>query len=760
MAFASLADPCCTMPIEIPSLDDRRYQQLLEDSLARIPVHTPEWTNFNASDPGVTLIQIFAFLTESLLYRANQIPDRNRLKFLQLLGVSLQAASSSLGILTITNERGPLETITLDRDLEVRAGQVPFRSQRGLDVLPVETHVCFKHRLVEQPEEQKLYYRQLYASFLGDDTTADPLADVELYELVPLSARGSGGVDITKETVDNALWIALLARPNTPIDESRNAIAGKTVSLGVVPLTDTEEATRRLAPAGTETSLSKPVRIEIPSVPTGGLAPNTRPAYRTIATFSMPVDPVVFEAQLPAAEQLGNWPVDPLDLGADDFPPALEDTTNDRVITWLRIVWPDGVASRLSWSGINATIISQRTRVADELLPDGTGEPDQAVTVAHPPVIPESVKLIVTPAGGTPEEWKLIDDLSAAGAEVPAPNLREPPSRIPPPPQPSKVFALDAEAGRIRFGDGAHGARPPAGTTIRVSYDYGAGRAGNVGEKAVNQAPALPAGLKVVNPVRTWGGADSETVADGEAQITRYLQHRDRLVTAEDFKTIAKRAPGVDIGRVEVLAAFNPALARQEPGNAPGAVTLMLIPRFSSTRPDAPSPDQKFLSTVCAWLGPRRLVTTELFLEGPRYVSIWVSVAIEIVAAGSDPNSPNSTAVVREAVKAHVREFLAPLGAGNGGWSLRRPVLRLELVAEVSRVTGVALVNELFLAAGAGASVESVPFKGLELPRLDGIEVAIGSDPLPIEQLRGAAGAGVAGGGKRFVPVPKIPAEC
>jgi hypothetical protein len=70
------------MPLQIPSLDDRRYQELLDEALARIPVHNPEWTNFNKSDPGVTLIELFAFLTETLLYRANQIPERNRRKFL------------------------------------------------------------------------------------------------------------------------------------------------------------------------------------------------------------------------------------------------------------------------------------------------------------------------------------------------------------------------------------------------------------------------------------------------------------------------------------------------------------------------------------------------------------------------------------------------------------------------------------------------------------------------------------------------------
>ena len=60
------------MPLQAPNLDDRRYQQLLDDFM-RVPIHTPEWTNFNQSDPGVTIVQLFAFLTETLIYRANQI---------------------------------------------------------------------------------------------------------------------------------------------------------------------------------------------------------------------------------------------------------------------------------------------------------------------------------------------------------------------------------------------------------------------------------------------------------------------------------------------------------------------------------------------------------------------------------------------------------------------------------------------------------------------------------------------------------------
>ena len=50
------------MPITLPRIDDRRYDDLVAEALGRASVHTPEWTNLNRSDPGVTLIEVFAFL--------------------------------------------------------------------------------------------------------------------------------------------------------------------------------------------------------------------------------------------------------------------------------------------------------------------------------------------------------------------------------------------------------------------------------------------------------------------------------------------------------------------------------------------------------------------------------------------------------------------------------------------------------------------------------------------------------------------------
>lgn len=73
------------MPLQLPNLDDRTYDGLVEEARALIPVFAPEWTNHNESDPGITLVEMFAYLSEMLIYRANRVTDANRLAFLTLL---------------------------------------------------------------------------------------------------------------------------------------------------------------------------------------------------------------------------------------------------------------------------------------------------------------------------------------------------------------------------------------------------------------------------------------------------------------------------------------------------------------------------------------------------------------------------------------------------------------------------------------------------------------------------------------------------
>jgi hypothetical protein len=758
------------VPLTIPNLDNRRYQDLLDEALARVPVHTPEWTNFNKSDPGVTLIEVFAFLTENLLYRCNQIPERNRKKFLTLLNIPLQPATSSQGLITISNEKGALET--LNGGIEVRAGQIPFLTERGLDVLPVEGRIYFKQK-IDSPSPQILdYYQQLYASFRGSPQAPPP----QLYQAV-LFLPGSGPLQLS-QTVDGFLWLALLARPGEQPDYARAAIAGKTLSLGVVP--SLPESTAVL-PSGRAAGATAPVTLEvdIPDLRKGReLGPDRVPQYHPLETS--PVNdvftrPGTIDITLPAtAAEIDVWDdLDPLERGVDEFPPSLDDTSlNDRLIGWLRLRPSAAVPTQFLWLGINCVSIRQREHITGELLPNGTGEPDQTVKLSHAPVLPKSVTVAVTPpSAAISKSWTEVDDLFLAGPEVSTSDPGLPPGSPSLPAAPSNVFLLDAEAGQITFGDGVHGARPPEGATLRATYDFSVGAAGNVAAGSINTSSLPLSGFKFSNPIATWGGADAETASQGEKQISRYLQHRDRLVTAFDFETITLRTPGIQIARVEVLPNFHPELSMGRGGDAPGVLTLMLIPTFDARNPNAPSPTDDFLKTVCSYLDPRRLVTTEIFLRGPQYVGIWVSIGIQVL-----PGVPSGP--VREEVKSAILKFLAPATPGPQqlpddpatlfntpqtatykGWPLGKSVIALELMAVAGRAQGVEFVQEILLASD-GASVPQVDFTGLQLPQVLGIKVTDGA-ALGLDELRGgptkpAQGRTLTG----VAQVPVIPEEC
>lgn len=81
------------MALPVPNLDDRRFQDLVDDAKRMVMRRCPEWTDHNVSDPGVTLIETFAFMTDQLLFRLNQVPDRLYVKFLELIGLRLIPAT-------------------------------------------------------------------------------------------------------------------------------------------------------------------------------------------------------------------------------------------------------------------------------------------------------------------------------------------------------------------------------------------------------------------------------------------------------------------------------------------------------------------------------------------------------------------------------------------------------------------------------------------------------------------------------------------
>ena len=802
------ASPGEQMTIEIPVLDDRSYDQLVAEARSRIAVHTPEWTNLNPSDPGITLLELFSFLTDNLLYRSNRIPLANRLKFLTMLGISLQPPTPGRGLVTITNAKGPLEPpLGLPAGTEVRAGQVRFATTTPLAVLPVTAQAYYKKP--EQPDAAtKARYEVIYQTFLDTDTD-----QLSFYSPIRLDDPATGKPDPVVDlgdaengTIDGSLWLAVLAPKNADLDAVRSAIAGQSLSIGVYPASSVpgrvippqrvrQRGRRSRAGGGDRRTGARSGR----SVRAVGIALRHRPAALHPAVALVrgagaglarrhPRHPAaVREAAAlvlrpgggghrrlpaPARRRRGDQPADHLAAAAlpaegrrsretsrtrrtrrpptsrnrpaeSDYPGSdcgCGCGCEDVPATTSGSELPTG---RISWVGLNAARVAQTVAVPRELLGLGTGTPFQAFTLANTPVVADDEHpfvLEVRSVDGTWDgDWTEIDDIFAAAPE-------------------QKVFTLDRPTGRITFGNGLAGQRVPRGAQVRASYAFGGGLAGLVPIGAINRSVALPGGFTLSNPVPTWGAGNGEDATDGEAAVTSWLRHRDRLVTAEDFTDLTRRTPGVDLGRVEVLPLFHPELGSDS--QVPGMVTILVIPRSDALRPTAPSPDRQFLTSVCRWLEPRRLITTELHVRGPVYQPIWVSVGI-VTLPGQVPT------LVEQAVTAAVGAFLSPLTGGlptppattGTGWPLGVAVRAQDIEAVATRVPGVRYVDSVMLAASyeGGALVSpltEVPISGLQLPD---VTVFVNNGPA-------ADPAGLIGSSQptqpNTVPVPVVPPTC
>ena len=784
------------MPLQLPVLDNRNFEQLLQEAKRRIPVYTPEWTNFNESDPGITVVQLFAFLTENLLYRADRIPERNRLKFLQLLGIPLQQAAPAGGIVRVRNERGPVEPIVLEAGVVVSAGAVNFLTLDPVNVLPVESVAYSKQRISKddpQHEEFNAKYQAIKVAALSaleaeaeDDEGASSEEDdddisgesdessveLDFYESTQMPEPSPGEpdpvLDLSGEgTADNAVYLALLAPRNVSPDAAREALANQTLSVGVVPaLTDTTVPPLVPVRLGAK-------RLPVPSlvyeIPDPGVAGTRYERLRVVQEPDVLSEVGVVQLELPGKEKLKTWEfTEPMQEGTGDYPPRIEDDeVRARLVTWLRVRLPPSspsgtqaggaasgapgaqaqnqpavssqgnqgaaVSARLTWVGVNAARVRQAIPVFNELLGTANGEPDQAVVLANTPVIEDSVLLEVQDIDGAWRLWLQTDDLLSAG-------------------EADEVFTVDYESGQVRFGDGHRGERPPSGSRIRASYQYGGGTQGNVAIGAVKASPdvRLQGGFKIDNPVATWGGDRGETVEEGERNIPLHLRHRDRLVTAQDFKDVTRRTPGVDVGRVEVLPLYNPDKKLE---NLAGVVTLLVVPSTDTLRPLWPQPNRLFLKTVCDYLDERRLVTTEIYVRGPEYVSVALSVGLE-VRAGYFRDQ------VVQAVRERLQEYLSSLppgGPDEEGWPLNKLLLKKDLEAVVTRVAGVEFVNSMEMGVGSELDIESKRLKGLQLPRLDTLDVREGE----AESLESILGAKPPEAQEpTVVPVPVTKSKC
>ncbi|MDD3530874.1 MAG: baseplate J/gp47 family protein [Gallionellaceae bacterium] len=701
------------MPILPPSLDDRRFDDLVDDLIARIPAHTPEWTNPRLGDPGRTLIELFAWLGDALLYRANLIPERQRLVFLKLLGMGLRPALPARGVVGLHYaDDKELSVSSLKPGGRIKAA-VPFETLAETTVLPISAEAYIKRGLDGKEAAKKTELLQGLARIhrIGGAVAG--------YETTPVFAGGravADGQDVFGASLDRALWIALLApKAARPEDQAATNAAVKStlgggdsalpalLSVGVVPAVKAPGLFEQV-------SAPQPVPVLWEITTRGRSAFDT--AYLGLNVESDSSGGLaragVLRLRLPDEDYL--WaPDNDVNLnpraGVGDAPPRLDDPERAaRLIAWLRLRPKPGEAVDhlgLAWLGINAVDIDQRVTHAGRVLGVSNGASDQVFTLPQGSVDATSLAIEVEEPGRGYQPWRRVDDLAAIDADPHA--AREAPA-----------YELDAEAGTLRFGDGARGRVPEAGMRIRLkSGRFGGGRAGNLapgslGELQSTRIDGSPApAIKVLQPLALTGGEDAETLALAEKRIPARLRHGDRAVTEEDYRRLALEAPAVDVGRVEVLPRFKPRDRRFE---VPGVVSVLALPAANlgpasaSSRPN-PRPDRPFIERLHAHLAARVPLATELYVIGCEYVPLAVSVAISL----RDGHARDQTLLdVREAL----RRLLWPLPPGGlegAGWPLRRPVRSRELEVEVARVAGVDEVRGLRLFRRRNEAWQALP---------------------------------------------------
>ena len=141
------------MTLPIPNLDDLRFQSdLVDEARKRIIRYCPEWTEYNISDPGITLIELFAWMTEMMVYRLNRVPEKNYLKFLEMLGFQMEPAKTATADITfwlsalLPLGENDTTNVVVPAGTEVQSADQPdpvvFTTSRDLKIVaPLLAHV-------------------------------------------------------------------------------------------------------------------------------------------------------------------------------------------------------------------------------------------------------------------------------------------------------------------------------------------------------------------------------------------------------------------------------------------------------------------------------------------------------------------------------------------------------------------------------------------------------------------------------------------
>jgi predicted phage baseplate assembly protein len=556
------------MPLPAPNLDDRRFQDFVDDAKRLVQRRIPAWTDHNVHDPGVTLIEAVATIADQLGYRLNQVPERHYRKFLDLLGITLRPPAAARAGLTFRLSAPRPEPVTIPAGTQVATRRLPGEEQISFST--VADLVIVPVSLTELRA----------APAVGDDPSY-------LTDLGQAVARGGPA-----EPGERVACFSEVPRPGDRLYAGLSAPAPRCL---VLLRTDSEIEGVGVRPehpplrweAFTGSGWTE---CEIEQDGTGGL----------------------------------NRPGDILLHLPEGHVPSL---LNGIRAAWVRAVVTEPAPgqpgysrspalSRLSAACVGGTAPAiHADRVLGEVLGQADGSAGQRFALSRRPVLDtaEASALEVSSDAGW-QEWRSVPDFADSGRDDPDFRLDH--------------IAGAVELGpSVRLADGSvrsHGRVPPEGATVRLrEYWAGGGAQGNVraGALCVLRTP-IPCVKSAVNRRPAAGGRDGETVDEAKVRAARALRTCDRAVTAADYEVIAGDAAGPAV-RVHCVPPAGPAdpvrvlVVPDVAGYGPGRLPFAAL-----------TPGQDLLRRVADALERRRLVGVRVVVEPPRYRGVTIAVRL------------------------------------------------------------------------------------------------------------------------------------
>lgn len=666
------------MPLPLPVLDDRRWADLVEEGRSLIPLYAPDWTDHNVHDPGITLVELLAWIAEMELYRIDRVPPAHVRKLLALVGSPPRPPRSARSVVALRSAVPRLVPAGTRVEAEDLAGRwTPFRTLAPVTVLPLELRALQTGGPDGFQDLTDRWRRGEEVPLLGEEPA--PGAALYLGFDRPLPA----GTPVT-------LWLGLAGgrsgweERERLIDEARSAAEPCPRPGPVTPCRCGEGEGQ-----GEEGN-------EDPEAP--GQAPPVPPPHPSARTaWEIQVAPGVWRRLDAGAGEVGDE-TRSLTLDGRVVVAAPAGTAAARVgpvkesLHYLRCRLAGGsfdAPPTLAYVLVHGAAVEQAEAV-EEPVGQGNGEPSQRLSLGQPAVQGGTIELQVAENGGS-VAWEPRPDFDLSGRA-------------------GSHFVLDPQAGVLTFGDGEAGRRLPAGVTVSAAYSSTRGAEGNLPAGRPWRMPG--AHVAVEGPMSAAGGAAAETLAEATARSVESLERTERAVTLADYERLALDTPGVRLARAEARANVDPALPCLA---ATGVVTVIVVPFLPRRRP---APSEGTRRAVARHLGRRRIVGTRIAVAGPRYTEVAVRAAVRPLP-GADP------AALRERILEALHRLFDPLR-----WPLGRDVYRSEVLQALDEVPGLDHVLSLeLLAEGGEPSCGNVCIRPLGLVAAGRHEIEVEGKP-------------------------------